>query len=233
MAVMTDQQARREAQARRRQFWMAAGVMATGAVIAATGLILGHTDGADAGGTGIVAGLGAGLILVGAVSAWRKRPWDQRWRSEPIQTRRDRLQAQRTRLLWSYPVIGLALLFVAWQTLEDIHGGGPRAIDYLRLSLPALYAWLVVLVVLGWDKQSLVNRLYLDDELTQVFRARALKAAFIVLMGGTTLALPLTLWRPETGVMAMIVALTAAGAAAGFRFAWLDRQAGGAAPEDE
>jgi len=233
MALMTDQQARREAQSRRNQFWMSAGLMALGVVIAATGCILWRTGGAEAGGAGIVAGVGAGLVLVSAISAWSKRPWDQRWRSEPIQTRRDRLQAQRTRLLWTFPVVGMALLFVAHQTLTDVHDGGFRAIDYLRISLPVLYAWLVVLVVLGWDKQSLVNRRFLDDELTQVFRARALKAAFIVLMSGTTIALPLTLWKPEVGVMAMIVALTAAGAAAGFRFAWLDRQANEADAGDE
>lgn len=232
MALMTDQKIRREAQARRNQFRMAAGLGALGVVMAATGFILWRTGDAESGGAGVVAGVGAGLVLVGAVSAWRKRLGNQRWRSEPIQTRRDRLQAQRTRLLWTFPVVGLALLFVARQTLSAAHDDF-RAIDYLRLSLPVLYAWLVVLIVLGWDKQSLVNRRLLDDELTQAFRARALKAAFIVLMSGTTIALPLTVWRPDIGVMATIVALTAAGAAAGFRFAWLDRQASEADAGDE
>jgi len=153
--------------------------------------------------------------------------------TKPVQTRRDQLQAQRTSILWTFPVVGLALLFIPWATLNDLNGDTPRAIDYLRLSLPVIYAWLVVLVVLGWDKQSWVNRRFLDDELTQVFRARALKAAFIVLMIGTTISLPLMLWRPVVGVMATIVALTAAGAAAGFRFAWLDRQASEADAADE
>jgi hypothetical protein len=50
--------------------------------------------------------------------------------------------------------------------------------------------------------------------------------AFFVLMSGTTIALGLALWRPETGIVAIPFALAAAGATAGLRFAWLDREAG-------
>jgi hypothetical protein len=45
-------------------------------------------------------------------------------------------------------------------------------------------------------------------------------------MAGTTIALGLGLWRLETGLIALPFALAAAGATAGLRFAWLDREAG-------
>ena len=50
--------------------------------------------------------------------------------------------------------------------------------------------------------------------------------AFVVLMGGVTVALGLGLWRADYGVLALPYVLALGGASAGLRFAWLDREAG-------
>ena len=61
--------------------------------------------------------------------------------------------------------------------------------------------------------------------MTVAIRARAMTVAFFVLMTGATVALVLGLFRPTVGMMALTVALAAAGVTAGVRFAWLDREA--------
>lgn len=208
--------------------WFRGGLMLAGlgvvAVVAGFWLAQGRTGDA-ATGPGVLAGMGFAVLIAGLILAGWHHPRYARRIAERAQTKRDRLQAERSRLLWTFPVVGLALLWLSHDALGDILTEGPGLMSALRLGLPVLYAWLVVLVVLGWDKQSLTNRRFLDDELTQVFRARALKAAFVVLMAGTTLSVGLTVWRADIGIMSMIVALSMAAATAGFRYAWLDREA--------
>lgn len=213
--------------------WYRRGLVAfgMGVVACAVGFILGdgHTgDAATA--AGVLAGVGFAVMLAGLILAGWHHPSRSRQMSDRPQTKRDRLQAERSRMLWTFPLAGLALLYVAYEALGDIQAEGPSLMACLRLGLPVLYAWLVVLMVLGWDKYSITNRRFLDDELTQVFRAQALKAAFVVLMAGTTVTLGLMVWRPDLGIMAMVVVLTIAAATAGFRFAWLDREANQADP---
>jgi hypothetical protein len=59
-----------------------------------------------------------------------------------------------------------------------------------------------------------------------VLRSRAIAAAFIVLMAGGTVAFGLGLWRTDLGIAALPFILSAAGATAGIRYAWLDREYG-------
>lgn len=226
MMTMTGQDRVRE---QRRRRWKLAGVMAalvTGLATAAVGY--GYVRaGLSAGGAVAVAiGCGIGVALVAAIKAWNLRPWDRRWQSEPAHVRRDRLQARRNRMLWAFPMASLAFLLVAVRAWEDVRVGGASVVDHMQLAVPVVYSWVVAIVVMGWDFQSRTHRKYLDDELTGLMRARALGAAFVVLMGTGTVALGVSLWRPEWGVLALITALTLGGAAAGLRFAWLDYEAG-------
>lgn len=208
--------------------WFRSGLVLAGlglvAIIAGFWLAHGRTGDA-ATGPGVLAGMGFAVMIAGLILAGWHHPKYAKQIAERAQTKRDRLQAERSRLLWTFPVVGLTLLWLSHDALGDIITDGPGLMSGVRLGLPVLYAWLVVLVVLGWDKHSLTNRRFLNDELTQVFRARALKAAFVVLMAGTTLTVGLTVWRADVGIMAMIVALSVAAATAGFRYAWLDREA--------
>ncbi|QTC90212.1 hypothetical protein [Brevundimonas goettingensis] len=176
---------------------------------------------------GVIAGMGAAFMAAGGICAWVYRPNGPRWRVDPAEPgRRDRLQAQRARQLAIFPALSLLFLAQAFGALEHVVEGQHRWVDYVRLAVPVLYAWVTALMVMGWDGGSMKNRRFLEDELTQSLRARAMTLAFFVLMAGTTLSLGLGLWRAEIGVASLILALAAAGAVAGLRFAWLFREAG-------
>lgn len=136
------------------------------------------------------------------------------------------LHKQRARQLWVLPVVTLLLLGQASRVMVGLGTPHLRLVDTVWILMPVLYAWVVVLITMGRDQASLRNRQFLEDELTALFRARALGAAFMVLMVGATVALGLGLWRLDAGIMALPFALSAAAVTAGMRFAWLDREAG-------
>lgn len=225
--TMMNERDRTRAQAWRNvKFWLGATVMVAGLALAAV-VWRYHQDGLyDGGHAPVLIGLGLGLAVGGVLAAWKARPWDRRWQAEAEQVRRDRLQARRNSILWAFPVVSLCTLAVAFGAWEDVQSGEAGFIDYMQIGVPVVYSWVVAMVVMGWDLQSRTNRRYLDDELTGAVRARALGTAFVVLMVMGTGALGVSLWRPEWGGLALVTALTLGGAAAGLRFAWLDRQAG-------
>ena len=175
---------------------------------------------------GIVTGIGIGIFVIGLMIAWKLRPGGPASRGEDEPGRRERMQAQRSMLLWLFPIITLIFLYQSTRAIPLILAGEESLANYMSVLLPVIYAWLAASVTMGWDGNSRKNRRYLEDELTQVLRARAIVWAFLVLMSGTTIALGLGLWRLETGLIALPFALAAAGATAGLRFAWLDREAG-------
>ena len=175
---------------------------------------------------GIVTGIGIGLLVVGAMIAWKLRPGGPASRGEDEPGKRERMQEQRSMMLWLFPIVTLIFLYQSTRAIPLILAGDTGFASYMSVLLPVIYAWLAASVTMGWDGNSRKNRRYLEDELTQVLRARAIVWAFLVLMSGTTIALGLGLWRLEIGLIALPFALAAAGATAGLRFAWLDREAG-------
>lgn len=219
----------RQVRGRGWKFMAALVLSGLGAGLAVAGLNPGATslgatlEDADA---GIVTGIGIGLFLVGAMIAWKMRPGGPASRGEDEPGKRERMQEQRSMLLWLFPIITLIFLYQSTRAIPLILAGDTGLANYMSVLLPVLYAWLAASVTMGWDGNSRKNRRYLEDELTQVLRARAIVWAFLVLMAGTTIALGLGLWRLETGLIALPFALAAAGATAGLRFAWLDREAG-------
>lgn len=227
MAAMDDRELRKEARARRSKFATALATIVLGVMAAVAGFAIGGgRTGDEATGWGVLAGVGVGLALGGAIIAWIKRPGANGWRIETEPLKRDRLQAQRVRQLWIFPIVTLAFLIQSTLSMQDILAGEGSWADYLGAVLPVLYAWVVASITLGWDHQSRLNKRFLEDELTGVLRARAIGAAFVVLMVGATIAFSLGLWRPEIGIAALPFALAGAGATAGIRFAWLDREFG-------
>ncbi len=224
---MDEQELARVGRARTRKFWSAIARAGLGAAGAAFGFAIGQEDGGDAAtGWGLMAGIGLSFVLVGCGIAWLNRPNDRSWMTEPPQGKRERLQAQRSRQLFLFPVVAVIFLFVAIEPLRRVLAGEAHLRDYLSVLLPVLYGWLTAAIAMGWDGHSRHNRRYLEDELTVVIRAQAMTAAFLVLMGGVTVTLALLLVRPEFGAIALLASLAAAGATAGVRFAWLDREAG-------
>lgn len=225
---MDDQEVARTRRERDGRFLGSLVTVVLGLLFLGTGIVLmqtrsGEDQTVDAIAIGI--GIGIGFIVKGVVTAWGSRPGDRRWMSEAPQRKRDRLQARRTRQLFLFPFAALLMLVVAFGGADDILAGEGETIDYVWGLLPVLYGWLCAAIVMGWDGQSRKNRRYLEDELTVAIRARAMTVAFFVLMTGATVALVLGLFRPTVGMMALTVALAAAGVTAGVRFAWLDREA--------
>lgn len=199
----------------------------TGVAATVAGWIGGRgTEGDIATAWGVLAGVGFATAGASAVKIWLDR-WIEQDTNDPggVLTR-ERLQTDRSWQLWVYPLLAVAFLVLAISAIGDILEGTGRVSDYLQALLPVLYAWLVVAITLGWDGHARENRRLLEDELTLVIRARAMTAAAVVLMAGLTIAFGLALWRTEIGIMALLFALTAGGATAGIRFAWLDREAG-------
>lgn len=227
MTAMDDRELHKEAKARRRKFRGALATIVLGAMMAGLGFVMGLARTGDEGtGWGVLAGVGVGLVFGGALFAWIKRPGETGWKAEGAQTKRDRLQAERARQLWLLPLVGVAFLLQSVNAIQEILAGEGGFASWLRALVPVLYAWVVAAIAMGWDHQSRTNRRFMEDELTAVLRARAIGAAFVVLMLGATIAFGLGLWRIDLGVIAMPFVLTAAGATAGIRFAWLDREYG-------
>jgi hypothetical protein len=212
----------------RTKFVLLVMLTAVGAAMLGGGIAWGiDLTGDEATTAGVIAGIGAAFMAAGGICAWFYRPNGPRWRADPAEPgKRDRLQAQRARQLAIFPALSLLFLAQAIGALEHVVEGQHRWVDYLRLAVPVLYAWVTAMMVMGWDGASRKNKRFLEDELTQSLRARALTLAFFVLLAGTTVSLGLGLWRAEIGVASLIFALAAAGAAAGLRFAWLFREAG-------
>lgn len=227
MTAMDDRELHKEAKARQRKFRGALATIVLGAMMAGLGFVMGLARTGDEGtGWGVLAGVGVGLVFGGALFAWIKRPGETGWKTEGAQTKRDRLQAERARQLWLLPLVGVAFLLQSVNAIQEILAGEGGFASWLRALVPVLYAWVVAAIAMGWDHQSRTNRRFMEDELTAVLRARAIGAAFVVLMLGATIAFGLGLWRIDLGVIAMPFVLTAAGATAGIRFAWLDREYG-------
>lgn len=229
--MMTDQRDERDGEhverARRRLFTGALAAAALGAVATGLGFVFSQEQVDDvATGFGVLAGAGFAVTLAAIVMAWLHRPGTTARNPEAEPLKRDRLLAERARQLWIFPLVTLAFLGQSTFAVRDILDGEGGPGRYLIALLPVVYAWLVAAIAMGWGYQSRIHRHWLDDELTQALRARALGAAFIVTMAGTTLAFVLGLWRLEIGVAALPFVLAAGGATAGIRFAWLDREFG-------
>lgn len=224
---MDQRELARATRERSRKFQGALVLAGLGVVAAGLGLAYARAPGeSEATAAGFAVGLGVVLALGGALLAWRSRPGDTRWMQEPAQTRRDRLQAGRSRQLFLFPAVALIFTALAVEPAGRIVAGEGALRDWLSVLLPVLYAWVTAATAMGWDGASRQNRRFLEDELTVAIRARAMTAAFVVMMAGATVALAAGLAQPRYGAVALLFAIVAAGATAGVRFAWLDREAG-------
>lgn len=178
---------------------------------------------------GILAGIGFATTFIGVIKIWLDLSVAAMAEDPGGAMKRERLQAQRAYQLFLFPVMTVVLLVASVDPLLAFLSDGPAGLglsDVSRIGVPVLYAWIVPMIVMGLDAYSRKNRRFLEDELSQSFRARAVATGFVVLMIGTTAAFGLGLVKPELGVAAMLFALTTGGAATGVRFAWLYREAG-------
>ena len=219
------------AKAERSRCWLGglalAAVGAAGLIGGSGFALLTGSEGDRATVAGVAAGMGLAFMLLGGLMAWWGRP------GRPVDvaasrdgSRREKLQRERTRQLVLFPLVLLMFMAQAQGGMQRVLGGDHNVGAYVQILLPVLYGWLIPVLVMGWDLHARRNRRLLEDELTQVMRAKSMILAFVVLMGGVTAALGLGLWRADYGVMALPYVLALGGASAGLRFAWLDREAG-------
>lgn len=219
------------AKAERSRCWLGglalAAVGAAGLIGGSGFALLTGAEGDRATVAGVAAGMGLAFMLLGGLMAWWGRP------GRPVDvaasrdgSRREKLQRERTRQLVLFPLVLLMFMAQAQGGMQRVLGGDHNVGAYVQILLPVLYGWLIPVLVMGWDLHARRNRRLLEDELTQVMRAKSMILAFVVLMGGVTVALGLGLWRADYGVMALPYVLALGGASAGLRFAWLDREAG-------
>lgn len=180
----------------------------------------------EATGWGILVGIGFVATFSGVVKIWLDLAIAASAEDPGGAVKRERMQAERAWQLWVLPLVTVGLLVMAIEPLEERLAGEGELRDLWRICGPVLYAWVVSMLTLGWDGNSRKNSRFLDDELTRALRARALKAAFVVLMVGVTIAFIMGLTRPDLGVIGMLIALSAGGATLGVRFAWLYGEAG-------
>jgi hypothetical protein len=224
MSIMNDREPNGRMHSQTLRFRLCLLAAGLGGVMTGLGFAMGVERTGDAAtGWGVLAGLGVGVAVGGAVLAWFNRPGS---RGESEVLTRDRMQRQRVRQLAILSIVNVAFLVQATTAITDIVGGNGSLGDYVSAPLPVLYAWVVAMTTLGWDHQSRTHRKFMEDELTQLLRSRAITAAFVVLMAAMTAVFGLALWRPEWAVYGLAYGLTLAGATAGLRFVWLDREFG-------
>ncbi|MFN6981727.1 MAG: hypothetical protein ACK4NU_07345 [Brevundimonas sp.] len=230
MSNSDDQAIQRVKLERRRCWWtaLALAVVGAAAMVGGAGFaMVSGVEGDEATAAGVATGIGFALTLIGAIWAWSARPGQSIIVAASGEgARRDKLERARTQQLVMLPVVLLLFMAQAHRAMERILGGDHNLGAYVQVLLPVLYGWLIPLIVMGWDAHTRKNRRFLEDELTQLMRAKSMILAFVVLMTGLTVALGLGLWRPQYGVMALPYVLALGGASAGLRFAWLDREAG-------
>lgn len=169
-----------------------------------------------------------GLVttIVGLLVSWKFRAGDATRRLEALGGRRDRVQRARTQQLTLLPFSMIIFSSLGVLAVERLFGDESREVtDWLMAAMPAIYAWLVASIVMGWDGGSRKEKRFLDDEFSRALRSRAITFAFFVLLAGATAVYGVGLFLPEIAIMAMPLVLGVAGASAGLRFAWLDRKA--------
>lgn len=209
--------ARREARRRKLEI-MSMVMMALG--LGGGGLAVAF-DGPDA-----LVNIGATLGTAGAVIgllAWRGKA--ERDRLDRGGTRRDRVQRNRRSIMLALPFASVGVVAFGLGAISRVNQGRGEMSDLMwAASLPIL-AWIVPLMVLGWDKEGREQKRWIEDELTREWRARSVSLGFVVLMGGLSAVYAIGLYRPDWAMLALPVVLMTTAGTVGLRYVWLDARA--------
>ena len=137
--------------------------------------------------------------------------------------RADREQATRAWTLLLMTFAALILSVVSAMAAERMVHGRADGMDWLAAMNAVLYAVLLPVMVMNWDAQARKLKKWLEDELVRTLQARALTAAFFVLMAGASACYVVGLWRADWAIVAMPLVLWSAAATASLRFVMLGR----------
>lgn len=169
----------------------------------------------------VLASLTLGLAVLTAIFA----PGDDARRLATGAGRRDREQRARTGRMFGMCVTSAVLAVVA-----VLHGGGffARKPEFPAMMMVIAFAIVILILpamVMNWDGEGRAARRFLEDELTQAFRAKAIVTGFWVLLPGALGVYLAGLWWTEQAIAYMPLVLWAGAAAACLRFALLHRAA--------
>jgi len=167
-----------------------------------------------------------GVVTVGlAALAMFHGPGNEARRLNRMPGRRDSVQSARTSQMLIVTLTSAVLTLVAMLHSRDIVAGELAPSTTMIVAAFATMALTLPAMVMGWDGQARAQKRFLEDELTRVFRGRAITTGFWVLLPGVVLVYLFGLWRPDQAVVLMPLVLWAGGAAASLRFALLHRAA--------
>lgn len=170
--------------------------------------------------------IGVTLAVAGAVIgllAWRGKA--ERDRLDRGGTRRDRVQRNRRSIMLALPFASVGVVAFGLGAISRVNQGRGEMSDLMwAASLPIL-AWIVPLMVLGWDKEGREQKRWIEDELTREWRARSVSLGFVVLMGGLSAVYAIGLFRPDWAMLALPVVLMVTAGTVGLRYVWLDARA--------
>ncbi len=228
MGTTADREAAQRARARARRF--KGGLLAVGLAAAggAMGLVLAMDGSAlEQRNALIVLALAGAVAVIGAVLIATARPNAETRSLGDGLSRRDREQRQRRATLFAMPFQALFALVLGVPAVSRLMSDAPRYSDWVMAGLVVLWAWVMPAAVMGWDGASRKAKKFLEDELTQALRGRAMTLGFVVLLAGVSGVYLLGLWRPDWAMIAFPFALAAGAVTPALRFALLDRAAEG------
>lgn len=164
-----------------------------------------------------VAGAGIGLL------AWKGKA--ERDHLDCGGTRRDRVQRHRRSIMLALPFASVGVVAFGLGAIWRVTQGRGEISDLMwAASLPIL-AWIVPLMVMGWDKEGREQKRWIEDELTREWRARSVSLGFVVLMGGLSAVYAVGLFRPDWAMLGLPVVLMITAGTVGLRYVWLDSRA--------
>lgn len=178
-------------------------------------------DGPDA-----LVNIGATLGTAGAVIgllAWRGKA--ERDRLDRGGTRRDRVQRNRRSIMLALPFASVGVVAFGLGAISRVNQGRGEMTDLMWAAALPILAWIVPLMVLGWDKEGREQSRWIEDELTREWRARSVSLGFVVLMGGLSAVYAIGLYRPDWAMLALPVVLMTTAGTVGLRYVWLDARA--------
>ena len=226
--TVADREGAQQAQARARRF--KGGLLAVGlaAAAGAMGLVLAMDGSAvEQRNALIVLAVAGAVAVVGAVLAATARPNAETRSLDAGLSRRDREQRQRRATLFAMPFQVMFALVLGVPAVNRLLSDAPRSWDWVVAGLVVLWAWVIPAAVMGWDVASRKAKKFLEDELTQALRGRAMTLGYVVLLAGVSAVYLLGLWRPDWAMIAFPFALAAGAVTPALRFALLDRAAEG------
>lgn len=167
------------------------------------------------------------LVLAGALAAafWKRGRVARRLDS--LIGRRDRLQRRRNDRIYATSITGWGLMAICIPSVWRVTQGEAPDAGIGFVVGASLSPLLTAMDVAGWGGRQMLNRRWLEDEVTRDIRRRALSMGFLVLLPAMWSLFMLGLWRVDWAMLGFLPTLMMASSVVGLRFVWLDQRAEG------